>query len=435
VPVNGGTRGTIGVSWEERQTRLRASAASSWLSKTAQRALLLEYEDEGLPSPVLNAHRMADLGHDLDDVVNLSAGGQIHRQPPPFVVDAVRTAVDEGRFHYPGIRGDADLRTALAEKLARENGIVADPEAELLPTIGAQMAIDGAVRILVNPGDDVLLFEPEYASMEPVIRIYGGRPVPVPLRDEPGGWVFDRDTFRDRVTRTTRLICFSNGHNPTGYLFTREDLETIAAAAREHDLFVFADEEYEKLVFDGRRHVSIASLPGMAERTVTAFSFSKAYCLSGLRIGFMVGPAAVMDHMANVIRFNAQAVSTLGQRAALAVLRGPSEAWLREALADLQADRDYAVGRLNAMPGVHVHPPVGGYFLFARVDIEGMPSWALAEYLLREARVSVVSGHQFGRTGVRYLRISGCVGRHRLTAGLDRMERALARLRAGAATS
>lgn len=423
------------MDWEKRQARLRASAASSWLSEAAKRALLLDYEADGLPSPVLNAHRMADLGHGLEDVVNLSAGGQIHRPPPPFVVDAVRAAVDEGRFHYPGVRGDADLRAALAEKLARENGIVADPEAEILPTIGAQMAIDGAIRILVNPGDDVLLFEPEYASMEPVVRAYGGRPVLVPLRDEPQGWVFDPEAFRDRLSPRVRLICFSNGHNPTGYLFTRDDLETIAAAARERGIFVFADEEYEKLVFDGRRHVSIASLPGMAERTVTAFSFSKAYCLSGLRIGYMVGPAAVMDHMYNVIRFTAQAVGTLGQRAALAVLRGPSEAWLREALADLRADRDYAVARLNAMPGVRVHPPAGGYFLFARVDAGGMPSWALAEYLLREARVSVVSGHQFGRMGARYLRISGCVGRQRLTAGLDRIERALARLRAGAATS
>lgn len=421
------------VDWESRQTRLRASAASSWLSDAARRALLLEYEDDGMPSPVLNAHRMGDIGHGLSDIVNLSAGGQIHRQPPAFVVEAVHAAADEGRFQYPGVRGDADLRAALGEKLARDNAIRADPESEILPTIGAQMAIDGAIRLLVDPGDDVMLFDPEYASIEPVVRAYGGNVVSVPLRDDLGGWVFDHDALRRRVTPRTTLICFSNGHNPTGYLFTRDDLEAVAALVRERDLFVFADEEYEKLVFDNRQHVSIASLPGMAERTITAFSFSKAYCLSGLRIGYMVGPAAVMDHMYNVIRFNAQAVGALGQRAALAVLRGPSDAWLREVVADLQADRDYAVGRLNAMPGVRVHRPVGCYFLFARVEAEGMPSWALAEYLLKEARISVVSGHYFGRTGARYLRISGCVGRQRLEEGLNRIERALARL--GARTS
>jgi aspartate/methionine/tyrosine aminotransferase len=414
--------------WKKRQERMRASAASPWLSEWARRSLLLDYENEDLPSPVLNSHRMADIGAGLDGVVNLSAGGQIHRQPPGFVVDAVRRAVDEGAFHYPGVRGDADLRAALAEKLARDNGIIADPASDILPTIGAQFPIDGTLRILVNPGDDVLLIDPEYASLEPVIRLYGGNVIPVPLQDTPSGWVFDPDDLRRRITRRTKLFCFSNGNNPTGYLYTRGDLDAIAGLAREHDFFVFSDEEYEKLVFDGRPHHSIAALPGMAERTVTAFSFSKAYCLSGLRIGYMVGSAAIMDHMYNVIRFSIQAVGALGMRAALATLRGPSEPWLRETVADLQADRDYAAARLNAMPGVRVHPPVGCYFLYTHVDAGGLPSWKLAEYLLTEARISVISGHQFGRSGRSYLRISGCVGRERLEEGLNRMEQALARL-------
>jgi aspartate/methionine/tyrosine aminotransferase len=139
--------------------------------------------------------------------------------------------------------------------------------------------------------------------------------------------------------------------------------------------------------------------------------------------------------MYSVIRFNAQAVGALGQRAALAVLRGPAEAWLKDVVADLQGDRDYAVARLNAMPGVRVHPPVGCYFLFCRVETGGMPSWALAEHLLTEARISVISGHQFGRSGAGYLRLSGCVGRERLVEGLNRMEAALARLGARSAAS
>jgi len=414
---------------------MRASAAAPWLSDWARRSLLLDYEDADLPSPVLNSHRMADIAAGLQGVVNLSAGGQIHRQPAEFVVDAVRRAVEQGQFHYPGVRGDADLRGALAEKLARDNAITADPASEILPTIGAQFPIDGTLRILINPGDDVLLMDPEYASLEPVIRSYGGNVIPVPLHDTASGWVFDPDDIRRRLTPRTKLLCFSNGNNPTGYLYTRADLEAIAGLAREHDLFVFSDEEYEKLVFDGRTHTSIAALPGMAERTVTAFSFSKAYCLSGLRIGYMVGPAAVMDHMYNVIRFSIQAVGALGMRAALAALRGPSEPWLREAVADLQADRDYAAARLNAMPGVRVHPPAGCYFLYCRVEAGGLPSWQLAEYLLTEARISVISGHQFGRSGRSYLRISGCVGRERLQEGLNRMEQALARLSAHAPTS
>jgi aspartate/methionine/tyrosine aminotransferase len=407
---------------------MRRSAASAWLSEAAKRALLLEYEADGQPSPVLNAHRMGDIGHDLRDLVNLSAGGQIHRDPPEFVIDAVRRGIDERRFHYPGVRGDADLREALAEKLARDNGIAADPESEVLPTIGAQFPIDGALRLLVDPGDDVVLMDPEYASIEPVVRMYGGNVIPMPLHEGPAGWRFDAGDLARRITPKTKLLCFSNGNNPTGYLYSRDDLDAIAALAKDHNFFVFSDEEYEKIVFDGRTHTSIASLPGMAERTVTAFSFSKAYCLSGLRVGYMVGPAAIMDHMYNLIRFSLQAVGSLGQRAALAVLRGPSAAWLAEVVADLQADRDYAIGRLRAMPGVRVHPPAGCYFLYCHVDVAGMPSWKLAEYLLREAGITVISGHQFGRSGRQYLRISGCVGRRRLEEGLTRMERALAKL-------
>ncbi len=413
----------------QRQDRMRASVRAPWLSDRARRALLMEYEDEGMPSPVLNAQRMGDIGREIDGVVNLSAGGQIHRQPPDFVVQAVRAAIDEGRFHYPGVRGDADLREALAEKLSRDNGITADPESEILPTMGAQFPIDAALRVLINPGDEVLLPDPEYASMEPVIRMYGGDAVSVPLHDTAAGWAFDPADLKQRVSSRTKLVCLSNGNNPTGYLYTREDLEAIAALARRHNLIVFSDEEYEKLVFDGRRHTSIASLPGMAERTITAFSFSKAYCLSGLRIGYAVGPAAVLDHMYNVIRFGIQAVGALGMRAALAVLRGPSDVWLRGVVADLQADRDYALARLNRMPGVRVHSPVGCYFLWCHVEAAGMLSWELAEYLLREVRISVISGHQFGRSGRSYLRVSGCVGRQRLEEGLDRMARALERLR------
>jgi len=404
------------------EARLRATARAPWLSDWGKRALNLDYEEVGLQSPVVTSHRIAELGDGLKDVVNLSAGGQIHRDPPQFVMDAVRQAVDEKRFHYPGVRGDGDLRVALAEKLACDNGIQADPDTEILPTIGAQMPIDGAIRLLVNPGDDVLLLDPEYASIEPVVRGYGGNVISVPAHDTPSGWVFDPDDVRKRVTPKTKLFAFSNGHNPTGLLFSREQLHAIADLAHKHGFWIFSDEEYEKLVFDGRKHTSIAALPGMFERTVSAYSFSKAYCMSGLRIGYMAAPAAFMDHMYNVIRFEAQAVGALGQRAALAVLRGPSEEWLRPVIADLQADRDYLVARLNAMPHVRAHTPVGCYFVYARVDRD-VPSWELAERLLLEARISVISGTNCGRSGKHYLRLSGCVGRQRLVEGLDRMER------------
>lgn len=389
-------------------------------------SLLREYEEQGLPSPVLTNVYLSDLGSRHPDVISLSAGGQIARPPAPHVIAAVRQAVDEADFHYPGVRGRSELRAALAEKLRRDNGIQADPETHILPVMGAQMVLDAAMRILVNPGDDVLLIEPEYASIEPVIRMAGGGVVRVPLRLDDTGWSFDAEALARAVTPRTRVLVFSNGNNPTGYLYTEEDLQAIRELVLRHDLMVVADEEYEKLVFDGRRHISIASLPEMFERTVTAYSFSKAYCLSGMRIGYLVAPAWFVDHAANYVRFVVQAAGSLAQVAALAVLTGPTEAWLQEALRDLQADRDFAVETINAWPGCRVFPPQGGYFLFVDMRELGIPSWELAEQLLVQERVSVVPGHQFGLLGRFFIRISGCVGRANLEEGLARLGRFLA---------
>ena len=412
---------------EARQARLTESATSRWLSTSMKASLMLDYADGTLPSPVTAARYLSDLSEELGDVVSLSGGTIGDRLPPDFVRDAARAAVDKYP-HYPGVKGHKDLRQAISRKLERENSMHADPDDEVLITIGAQQVIDSTFRILVGAGDEVLLFDPEYASTEPAIRMAGGHVVPVPLTLEKGEWRFDFDQLARRASRKTKLIVMSNGGNPSGIVYTREELEQIADLARRLDCWVFSDEEYEKTLLDGTTHYSIASLPGMKERTVTAFSFSKAYGMTAYRIGYAVGPAKVIDHMHSILRFSLQACSAVGQRAAHAVLTGDMEPWLRDNIANLERKRDYLVDRLNRIPGIRCNTPKGCYFTFPDVRGLGMPTFQLAEHILRRGRVSVAPGFEFGPKGEGHLRVSFCFGMEQITEGMNRLERALAEL-------
>ncbi len=418
-------------AWLARRKRMLAAPTASWLSDSMKRGLMMDYETaEGIANPLVESRTSGDIGSSLGKILSLSAGGQTDLPPSPVVIEAVRKALDDWHTaHYPGVMGYKDFRQACSDKLARENGISADPDTEITPVAGCQLAIDGTIRILVNPGDEVLLITPEYAAIEPCIHMAGGKVVHVPLIEGKTEWRFDPDELRKRITKKTKLFIFSNGNNPGGVLYTKEELQIIAGLAQEHNFFVFSDEEYEKLAFDGLQHVSIASLPGMKERTVTAFSFSKAYCMSGFRIGYMVANAAITDQMFNIIRLAVQAVPSYGMIAATAVLRTDMTAWLAEAMKGLTKKRDFSVKRLNAMPGVTCATPRGCYFIFPNLSSYRVPSWQITRHMEETARISVGAGNVFGPAGAYHVRVSGCVGMDDLKEGLDRMEKALPTLR------
>lgn len=408
---------------DSRRERLMVSKDAPWLSDSMKAA----FTTGDAADPIISARYLGDLGEELGGVISLSGGTIGDMLPPDFVREAARNAV-EAYPHYPGVKGYRDFRVAISEKLARENGIQADPDDEILPTIGAQQVIDSAFRILISPGDEVLLMDPEYASTEPAIRMAGGNVVPVPLHWDGSEWRFDVAELARRASPRTRLLVMSSGNNPTGIVFSRQELEQIAELARAYDFWVFSDEEYEKTLFDGAEHVSIASLPGMHERTVTAFSFSKAFGMTAYRIGYAVGPAGFMDHVHSILRFSIQACSAVGQRAAHAVLTGDMAPWLAASTASLQRKRGYIVDRLNQIPGIRCNTPRGVYFVFPDVSALGLSSVDLADHVLREGRVSVAPGSQFGPVGEGHLRISFCPSIENIEEGLDRFERALATL-------
>lgn len=406
---------------EERRKRLEESRSADWLASRMRATI--DSDSTGFSAVVASRH-LSDLGEAVGGVLSLSGGTIGDMLPPEFVRDAARAAV-EGYPHYPGVRGYADLRRSIARKLSDENGIEADPETEILPTIGCQLAIDGAMRLLVDPGDEVLLFDPEYASTEPAIRATGGRVVRVPLSWDGERWEFDFKELASRVTPKSKLLVMSNPNNPTGIVFSREELEQIADLARRMNLWLFSDEEYEKTLFDGAVHTSIAALPGMRDRTVSGFSFSKPFAMTPYRIGYMVGPAKLMDHMYTILRFSIQACPAVGMRAAHAVLNNDMGPWLAKSTASLQAKRDYLVERLNGLEGVQCHAPQGVYFAFPDVRALGVPTLELAERAVVEARVSITPGEFYGPQGVGHLRISFCPSMEDVKEGMDRLERVL----------
>jgi aminotransferase len=406
-----------------RLARLHDAPGAPWLAERMKATVARDFCGN---RPVVEARYLGDLAEALGDVVNLAGGTIEDMLPPDFVREAAREAV-EGWPHYPGVKGHHDLRRAIAAKLSRENGIAADPENEIIPTIGLQQVIDSVMRILVDPGDEVVLLDPEYASLAPTVDMAGGRIRRVPLACRDGEWRLDLDVLARAVSRNAKLLAFSNPNNPTGIVFTSEELEAIAELAQRHDFWVFCDEEYEKTLFDGVRHTSLASLPGMKERTITGYSFSKPYAMTAYRIGWMVGPAAVLDHMHTIVRASIQACPAVGLRAAHAVLTGDMRPWLEEKIRLLDSKRRYLVDRLNAMPGIRCNMPAGVYFVFPRIDL-GLSSFAFAERVLREGRVAVSPGSQFGPNGEGHVRISFCPSMDTIRTGLDRLEQVVAGL-------
>ncbi len=411
-----------------RQGRLARAEDLPWLA-ARMKAITSKPagQEPSWPNPVVFTRYLADLSEELGDVISLSGGTIGDMLPPEFVRNAAREAV-EAYPHYPGIKGYRDLRQAIARKLERENRILADPDDDILPTIGCQQVIDSTFRLLVDPGDEVLIFDPEYASTAPAIHMAAGRVVPVPLGRRGAEWCFDFDELARRATTRTKLLVMSNPNNPTGIVYSQEELELIADLARTLDFWVFSDEEYEKTLFDGVKHHSIAALPGMKERVVTGYSFSKPFAMTAYRIGYMVGPAAIMDHMHSLLRFSIQACPAVGMRAAHAVLTGDMTSWLKASTASLQAKRDHLVERLNRIPGIHCNLPRGVYFVFPDIRELAHTSFDLAAHLLKEGRVSVSPGFQFGPNGEGHLRISFCPSMEQVNEGMDRFERAVVSL-------
>jgi aminotransferase len=303
-----------------------------------------------------------------------------------------------------------------------ENGIDVDAR-EVIVTPGACSALYCAILSIVNPGEKVLIPNPGWPHYEQCVKMAGGVTEHYQLL-EKNDFRVDLADLSKRVDERTKAIVINSPNNPTGSILTRNDLEGIAQLAKEKDLVIISDEVYEKIVYDDGKHISIASLPDMSERTITINGFSKTYAMTGWRIGYAIAKEEIINQMGKLVLYTSTCANSIGQRAALAALKGPQEC-VREMVKEYKRRRDFTVRRLNEIPGLSCRNPRGTFYVFLNIKEYGIRSFDFALYLLNNAKVSTVPGSSFGSYGEGYLRISTANSLENLEEAMNRMERLL----------
>ncbi|HEY3997273.1 MAG TPA: pyridoxal phosphate-dependent aminotransferase [Candidatus Xenobia bacterium] len=369
--------------------------------------------------------RAFDVASRLHDVISLGLG-EPDFAPPEHVKEAAKAAIDQGFHRYTANAGMLEVRQAVARKIQRDQGMAYDPEHEVVITVGAINAIALGILTVVDPGDEVLIPDPTFVAFEPCVITAGGVPVPVPLREEHGFRMRAAD-IEARLTPRSRVLIVNTPQNPTGSVLPRTELEAIADVARRRNLLVLSDEVYEKLIYDGLQHVSIATLPGMRERTLVVNSFSKSYNVCGWRIGYAAAPAAIVEQMVKLQQFHSVHAPSIAQRAMLAALEGPQD-WIADMVAEYDRRRLYLHKRVNHMVGVSALLPPGAFYIFLNIARLGRTSEEVTSLLLSEGRVATVPGSALGTSGEGFLRLCYTVPLPQLAEACDRMEPVFKRL-------
>jgi aspartate aminotransferase len=384
--------------------------------------------------PVSAIIKIRDLMHTVKEPFRLDQG-DVSFDAPASVKQAMAKAIAENRTHYLPTTGVPRLRQLLAEKMRVKNRIPIDNDEHIVPTNGGTHAIWAVMHALFEPGDEVIVSDPEWPPTMAIAIAAKATPVAVPLYEDLG-WRWDLDELERAITPRTCAIYVNSPNNPSGGVLTPDDLQRIADIAQERDLWVISDEAYEDVVFEGE-HVSIASLPGMYERTISIFTFSKSYAMTGLRLGYFAVPDNVLRSRAiKVVAYTTSNVNSVAQFGGIGALEG-SQACIAEFQAELRARRDlFYAGLADAAPDILTGaPPDGAFYAFVKINPDwardaGLTapslSWAMAEHLIKNARIGCVPGVDFGPGAEGYLRF--CFGRERseLTGALASMKAALA---------
>ena len=340
---------------------------------------------------------------------------------PAHIKEAAKRALDAGDVHYTSNYGTPELRAAIAEKLKRENGLTYDPDAEIIVTVGAAEAVFDAFLAFLNPGDEVLYPEPSWLNYAAAARLAGAIPVPIPLR-ESNGYQIDPDEVRRRITSQTRLLIIASPHNPTGAVQSPDTLRDLADLVVQCNLLVISDEIYERIIYDDRVHVSLARLPGMGERTITINGFSKAFSMTGWRLGYAAAPQPFIQAMNRVHQYNVACACAFAQAGAVAALKGPQDC-VTAMVAEFRRRRDLVVPAINAMRGLSCVNPGGAFYVWVNITRIGVTSEDFSMNLLERAYVSLVPGTVFGESGQGYVRLSYANSYERLEEALRRLTR------------
>lgn len=377
--------------------------------------------------PPSGIRRFFDILATMDDVISLGVGEPDFDTPERIVAAGIRSLRD-GRTHYTSNYGTLDLRRALADHLERLYGVAYDPATELLVTVGASEAVDLALRATCDPGDEVVLHEPSYVAYVPAVVFAGGavRHVSTRLADD---FALDPDAVEAAITPRTKALFLGYPCNPTGAVLPDDVQAGLAAIAERHDLLVYSDEIYDRLAYGDYRHRAFSSLPGMRERTILMGGFSKAYAMTGWRIGWLAAPAAILEGIVKVHQYGIMSASTPAQDAALeALLHG--EADVERMRAEYDRRRRLLVDGLNGL-GLPTFEPRGAFYAFPEVTTAtDLSSDEFTEALLVEERVAVVPGSAFGPSGEGHVRACYATSYEQLEEALARIGRFVERHRA-----
>ena len=362
--------------------------------------------------------KMLELSAKMENVVHLEQG-EPSFTTPQHILAAAANAMEKGLTHYTDVSGTPELREAIAAKLAEENGIDVDPQTEVTVTSGSQEAMFDAALGFLNPGDEALIIDPYYPAYFEDTLLAQAVPVTIPLRarDE---YKIVHEIIEGKITDKTKMVWMCNPSNPTGHVWSREDLEVIADVARKHDLIVFADEIYEKLVYDNARHISMASLPEMKERTITVNGFSKAYAMTGWRIGYVAAEKRLSATLRTLHYYTTLCPNVISQEAALAALTGP-QTCVQEMRAEYERRRELVMSEISRLRHVMYEKPKGAFYVFPDFSKLEKSDKKLAVHLLEKAEVVTVPGSGFGNAGKGHLRISYAPEYRQVKEGMKRI--------------
>lgn len=369
--------------------------------------------------------RFFDLAASKKDVISLGVG-EPDFQTPWVIRKTAISALEKGKTKYTANAGLIELRRELSEYIFKKTGVRYDPEHEIIITVGGSEGIDIGIRGLINPGDEVLIVEPCFVCYAPLVTLMGGIPVTVETKEEDD-FRLTPQALREKITDKTKLLILPFPNNPTGAVMDRESLKAVADVIRDTNIMVMSDEIYSELTYSDEPHTSIIQIDGMAERTLYVNGFSKAYSMTGWRMGYICGPAPIITQILKIHQFEIMSSPSISQYASIEALRSCDKD-IRRMADEYNIRRRWLVGALNEI-GLHCFEPKGAFYVFPSIKSTGLSSEDFCERLLFEHNVAVVPGDAFGKCGEGYVRISYAYSLNHLMEAVSRIEEFLKMLK------
>ena len=366
------------------------------------------------------------IAEEMDNVISLGVGEPDFLTPWHIRREGI-DSLDRGATRYTANAGLLTLRQEICAFYARRYHLQYRAENQVLVTVGGSEGIDMAIRTLVCPGDEVLVVEPSFVCYKPLVEVSGGVAVPLVTKEEDN-FRLTAAALEAAITPKTKLLVFPYPNNPTGAVMRREDLEPICRVLQKHKIYVLSDEIYNSLTYGPDRHVCFAELDGMKERTIVVDGFSKSYAMTGWRLGYVSAPEEYILAMNKIHQHNVTCAPSFVQKASIAALRDETDE-VEKMVVEYQRRRDYAVKAINEIPGLSCRCPKGAFYIFINIKDLGISSAKFADYLLDEAYIALVPGDVFGTSGEGYIRMSFANSYDNIVEGVERMAKAVEKLR------